>query len=78
MPNAESKDSRVQMKYKTIEYAVRARPGRDEWIWTIYPENAPTVARPFTGTRGEALTAAQRSIDRWLTDHRTPAAPNPN
>jgi hypothetical protein len=66
------------MKYKTIEYAVRARPGRDEWIWTIYPKNAPTVARPFTGTRGEALTAAQRSIDRWLTDHRTPAAPNPN
>lgn len=57
------------MKHKNIEYAVRARPGRDEWIWTLYPKNAPIVNRVFKGTRDEAVIAARLGIDRWLAVH---------
>jgi hypothetical protein len=57
------------VKHKNIEYAIRARPGRDEWIWTLYPKNAPIVNRVFKGTRDEAVIAARLGIDRWLTVH---------
>jgi hypothetical protein len=26
------------MEYRDIEYAVLARPGRNRWTWTIYPD----------------------------------------
>jgi hypothetical protein len=58
------------MQYRTVEYAVRARPGRDEWIWTIYPKGAASIHRDYTGPRQEAVDAACRAIDRWLAEHR--------
>jgi hypothetical protein len=59
------------MKYKRIEFAVRARPGRDEWTWTIYQKDGRDFSREFTGSREEAICAARQKIDRWLTQHRT-------
>jgi hypothetical protein len=59
------------MRYRRIEFAVRARPGRDEWTWTIYPKDARDFSREFTGSREEAICAACQKIDRWLTEHRT-------
>jgi hypothetical protein len=56
------------MKYKEIEFAVRARPGRDEWTWTIYPKDARDISREFTGSRGMAISAARQRIDRWLAE----------
>jgi hypothetical protein len=53
------------MKYRRIEFAVRARPGRDGWTWTIYPKYARDFSREFTGSREEAIRAACRKIDRW-------------
>jgi hypothetical protein len=44
------------MEYRGVEYAVRARPGRDEWLWTIYPTGAPAFGRQLTGTRDRAVT----------------------
>ena len=62
------------MKYRAVEYAVRARLGRDQWIWTIYPKNAPARNANHRGTRSEAFDEACRAIDRWLRNHRTQRA----
>jgi hypothetical protein len=57
------------MRHRTIEYAVRARLGRDEWIWTIYPKGAAAIHRDHTGPRQGAVDAACRAIDRWLASN---------
>jgi hypothetical protein len=57
------------MRHRTIEYAVRARLGRDEWMWTIYPQGAPAIDRAHTGSRQGAVEAACRAIDRWLAQN---------
>jgi hypothetical protein len=64
---------RRPMEYRGIEYAVRARPGRNEWLWTISPKNDRAITGQFTGTRDEAIAAARRAIARWL-ERQTQAA----
>ncbi len=54
------------MEYKGIQFAVRARLGRDNWVWTIFPKDSHPVARDFIGVREGAITAAQAGIDRLL------------
>jgi len=49
------------MEYRGIDFAVRARPGRNEWLWTISPKQGPAITGQFSGTRDEALAAARRS-----------------
>jgi len=56
------------MEYRGVMYAVRARPGRDEWTWTIYPNDGRARSSQFTGTRDEAIATACRKIDFWLTE----------
>ena len=58
------------MEYRGIEFAIRARPGRDEWIWTIYPKDARDISCEFNGSRDEAIFVARQRIDRWLKEHR--------
>ena len=52
------------MDYRGIEYTVRARPGHNKWVWTIFPKGTPAVACEFFGTRDEAIAAACKTIDR--------------
>jgi len=54
------------MEYRGVEYAVPARPRRDEWLWTIYPTGAPAFGRQLTGTRDRAVAQARRAIDLWI------------
>jgi hypothetical protein len=63
------------VEYLGIEFAVRARPGRNNWALTILPKNRDPVAFDFIGTCDEAIAAAQRSITRWLTNNSTPPEP---
>ena len=52
------------MNYEGIDYVVRARPGRDQWVLLIYFSDNATVVK-FNGTRDEASAAARRR-DRQL------------
>jgi hypothetical protein len=53
------------MRYKQIEYFIRARPGRDQWTLAIsYPQKSTEIE--FSGSRDEAITAVCRKIDDWL------------
>jgi hypothetical protein len=56
------------MEYRGIMYAVRARPGLDQWTWTVYPNDGNARASQFIGTRQEAIAAVHRKIDLWLAD----------
>jgi hypothetical protein len=58
------------MLHRTIRYAVRARLGRDEWMWSIYPKTGIVIDRAHTGSRQGAVEAACRAIDRWLSQNR--------
>jgi len=60
------------MEHRGIEYTIHARPGRNEWSWTIYPKNAPVVKGDVSGIRELAIAAARRAIDRWLEKHPPP------
>jgi hypothetical protein len=62
------------MEYMGIEFAVRARLGRNKWALTILPKTRGPITFDFIGTRPEAIDAAHRSITRWLTDN--PTAPS--
>ena len=66
------------MEYRGIEFAIRARPGRDEWTWTIYPKGGRAISHEFAGLRDEAISAARQKIDRWLTEHRARDAQRSN
>jgi hypothetical protein len=60
------------MEYMGIEFAVRARLGRDSWALTILPKNRRPITTNFFGTRDEAIAAAHRNIHRWLANNPTP------
>jgi hypothetical protein len=53
------------MEYKGIEYAVRARPGPHQWVWTILPKGESALMGQFMGTKERASADACRAIDRW-------------
>jgi hypothetical protein len=42
------------MEHKGIEYTVRARPGPNQWVWTILPKGRAYMASEFVGTQREA------------------------
>jgi hypothetical protein len=56
------------MEHMGIEFAVRARLGRNRWALTILPKNRGPITLDFTGTRDQAVAAAHQSIDRWLAN----------
>jgi hypothetical protein len=60
----------LPMEYKGIEYAVRARPGPHQWVWTILPKGEAALMSQFVGTKEGASAAACRGIDRWLERQR--------
>jgi hypothetical protein len=60
------------VKYMGIEFAVRARLGRNRWALTILPKNRGPITLDFIGTRDEAIAAAHRSIIRWIANNPTP------
>ena len=60
----------LPMKHKGIEYAVRARPGPHQWVWTILPKGATALLGQFVGTKERASADACRAIDRWLERQR--------
>jgi hypothetical protein len=64
----------VSMEYRDIEYAVRARPDRNRWTWTIYPDGK-SIKGNIEGNRLMAIAAACRAIDRWLERHGTRLPP---
>ena len=55
------------MDYMGIEFAVRARLGRNNWALTIIPKDGRPITTNFIGTRDQAIATAHRSIARWLT-----------
>jgi hypothetical protein len=57
------------MEHKGIEYTVRARPGANQWLWTILPKDRAPIASAFEGSRRDATADACRAIDRWLERH---------
>ena len=63
-------DTSAFVRYRDIEFAIRARPGRNHWTWTILAEGKSPIAVSFYGTRDEAVMAACRGIDNWLTKRR--------
>jgi hypothetical protein len=60
------------MEYMGIEFAVRARLGRNNWALTILPKNRGPIRLDFIGTRDQAIAAAHRRINRWLENNPTP------
>jgi hypothetical protein len=54
------------MEYRGIQFTVRARLGRHNWVWTIFPNDGRSVAREFIGVREMAIAAAHDGIDRLL------------
>ena len=54
------------MEHKGFQYIIRARPGQEEWTWTIYPTGGKPRDGQVTGMRGAAVIAAMRAIDSWL------------
>jgi hypothetical protein len=60
------------MEHMGIEFAVRARLGRNNWALTILHKNRGPIRLDFIGTRDQAIAAAHRSINRWLTNNPTP------
>ena len=65
------------MEHMGIEFAVRARPGRNCWALTILPKDRRPITLDFIGTREEAIAAAQRSIARWHTKNWTAPLQSP-
>ena len=60
----------VSMEHRGIEYAVRARPGRNRWTWTIYPDSK-SIKGNIEGNRLMAIAAACRAIDLLPIHHST-------
>jgi hypothetical protein len=58
------------MKYKGIEYEIRARPGKNEWSWVIRPTSTSSYSGETRGSRQFVEFAAQRAIDHWLKKNR--------
>jgi hypothetical protein len=58
------------MKHMGIEYEIRARPGVDEWTWTIYPASSAAQSGETKGSKRLAEFAAKQAIERWLKRRR--------
>jgi hypothetical protein len=58
------------MRHRGVEFTIRARPGRTQWIYTILPQDDAPIAAAFTGTREGAIARAHLSIDRFLAKRR--------
>ena len=66
------------MEHIGIEFAVRARLGRNNWALTILPKSRGPITLDFVGTRDQAIAAAHRSINRWLANNPTPLPEPPH
>ncbi len=57
------------MTYEGIDYAIRAGPGRNEWVLLIsLPDNVggnPSVVN-FSGSRNDGLAEAKKRINNWM------------
>ena len=54
------------MRYRGIEYMVTARPGPNQWTWTIHLPGGATKRGEITGPRANAEEKAIRAIAEWL------------
>jgi len=54
------------MEHRGIKYTILARPGRDEWTWTIYLDNGETKQGTYSGARSTAEKRVERAISDWL------------
>jgi hypothetical protein len=68
---------RPLMEYKGIEYAVRARPGPHQWVWTILPKGVAAFMSHFVGTKEGSLAGAAKGegLIRRLADAHAFGAP---
>jgi hypothetical protein len=58
------------MRHKGVEFTIRARPGRNQWTYTILPQGDAPIIAAFTGAREDAIARAHISIDRFLAKRR--------
>jgi hypothetical protein len=54
------------LDYKGIAYTIRAQPGANRWLWTIFPEGGLHIAGSVEGTRELAASRARQAIERCL------------
>ena len=54
------------MQYKGIEYTIQARPGPDQWTWTVHLDGGRTKRGEVRGSRALAEQRAIRAITEWL------------
>jgi hypothetical protein len=47
--------------HRGIRFVIRARPGPNQWVWTIYPKNAParSMCRSDNPSSSSATTRAR-------------------
>jgi hypothetical protein len=53
------------MQHKGIEYSVQARPGPNQWTWTIHLGGGRTRRGEMQGTRAMAEERAIRAVNEW-------------
>ena len=54
------------MQHKGIDYSVQARPGLNQWTWTIHLDGGRAKRGEMSGTRAMAEDRAIRAINEWL------------
>jgi hypothetical protein len=59
------------MQHKGIEYSVQARPGPNQWTWTIHLGDGRTRRGEMSGTRASAEERAIRAVNEWLQSQKT-------
>jgi hypothetical protein len=59
------------MEYRGIRYEIRARPGKNEWAWTVYAGGKIAHTGEITGTRRRVELTCQLVIDRMLQKSRS-------
>src|SRR5437762_12692362 len=58
------------MEYRSVAYSIRARPGLDEWTWTIFRRDVMRTGE-FSGSRSALVAVVENKIDNWLKNQRT-------